>query len=325
VLKACELSSFILEKSLARGFDCFLSNAYRDRAYCTAKMGYVDSTKIFLDLSEEWRSKTPKINASPGYYYYMYKVSMIISDYDRALRYLEISANQEKQINRNNRSSELNDARAEFDYLLQKARINELKSQNEATEEKSKRRRTTIMGIAAILLISIVAFLNSKKQYKNLNYSYKTLVKKHVEVDSLNNQLIKEKSKKEIKRSNVFIKDEDKILEKLLNLLNNEKIYIDPDLSLVSMAEKLETNTSYLSTIINKHFNINFKSLINKYRIDEARKILVSEQGAGYSIEGIASEVGFQSRSVFYQTFRQITGLTPTAYVKSYKSICPDS
>lgn len=111
----------------------------------------------------------------------------------------------------------------------------------------------------------------------------------------------------------------------MLILLNEERIYKDAEISLVHLADKLETNTTYLSTIINKHFRMNFKSYINKYRIDEARLLLVSEKGAGYSIEGIALEVGFQSRSVFYQTFKQITGLTPTAYVKTYKSVCPDS
>ncbi len=325
VNKACELASYILDKSLTNGLHDYLSNAYLGSAFCSAKKGYIDSTKMFLDLSEEWRSKTPKVKASPGYFNQMYKVSMLISDYDRALRYLEIQADQENKINRKNKASVLGDARAEFDYLLQKAKINELRALNDASEEKSKRRKTTIMGIAAILLISFVAFLNSKIQYKNLNYSYKNLVKKHVEVDKLNNQLLKEKKKKEIRKSGVFIKDEDEILENLLHLLNYEKVYKDPNVSLVFLANKLGTNTSYLSTIINKHFNINFKSLINKYRIDEARKILVSEKGADYSIDGVSNEVGFQSRSVFYQTFRQFTGLTPTNYVKSYKSVCPDS
>ena len=136
---------------------------------------------------------------------------------------------------------------------------------------------------------------------------------------------MEEKKAKSLKRSGVNIKDEDKILEKLNELLDEKEIYKKPELSLLTLAEELGTNTSYLSTIINTHFRVNLKSLINKYRIDEARRLLVSEEASGYSIEGIALEVGFQSRSVFYQTFKQITGMTPTAYVKTYKSVCPDS
>jgi AraC-like DNA-binding protein len=323
--RVCEISQHILDISIANGLEWSLSNAYIDRAYCSAKRGMADSTRFYLDLSEEERAKTPKANASPGYYNQMYKISMIISDYDRALHYLETMADQQNQINRRNRASELGDARAEFDYLLQKARISELKAQNMASEEKARRRKVTILGIAAVLLISLGAFLNIRRQYLKLGNTYRSLVKKHVEVDRLNRKLMEGKKDGDVKRTGVNIKDEDKILENLNELLEEDKIYKRPELSLHVLADELGTNTSYLSTIINTHFRVNLKSLINKYRIDEARKLLVSEETSGYSIEGIAHEVGFQSRSVFYQTFKQITGMTPTAYVKTYKSVCPDS
>jgi AraC-like DNA-binding protein len=41
----------------------------------------------------------------------------------------------------------------------------------------------------------------------------------------------------------------------------------------------------------------------------------------GYSIEGIASEVGYQSRSTFYREFRQVTGMTPKEYIEGYREI----
>lgn len=322
---ACELSEYILETALASGMEMYLDNAYLARAYCTAQNGLNDSTKQYLDLSEKWRSKTPKAKASPGYYDQMYRVSMIIKDYERALRYLETKADQENEINRKNKEYEFGDSRAKFDYLLQKAKIRELIAQNEIVNEKAKRRKVTIFGIFAILLVSIVAFLNARRQYKNLSHSYKSLVNKHLEVDNLNNRLISEKGKKDLKRNGFRIKDEEKILQRMISLLKTDRIFKDPDLSLVKLAAMLDTNTSYLSTIINKHFRMHFKSFINKHRIDEARKILISREGGNYSIEGIAREVGFQSRSVFYQTFRQITGLTPTAYIKTYKTVYTDN
>ena len=71
------------------------------------------------------------------------------------------------------------------------------------------------MGIAAILLISIVSILNKRKQYISLGHSYKAQAKQHVEVDKLNHQLINGNGKKSYKRSVVHIKDEDKILSML--------------------------------------------------------------------------------------------------------------
>jgi len=65
---------------------------------------------------------------------------------------------------------------------------------------------------------------------------------------------------------------------------------------------------------------MNFRRLIHKYRIDEARSILVSKQFSNYSMEGIAKELGYKSRSLFHQMFKEITGITPAAYAAYYNS-----
>lgn len=322
---ACELSETILRTVESKGLFYNYSNAYLGRAYCFAMNNLIDSTRIYLDLSEHWRNKSPKVNASPGYYEQMYRVSMIIYDYNRALRYLEESALQREQISKKNKASVLGNIRAEFDYQLQKARIKELKTQNLLKTERIRRQKTISWGVGIVLMISFVSIMKIRKQYQNLGLSYKNLVIKHIEVDSLNGQLLLNQKPKQQKRSGVFIKEEGRIILALTNLLENEKIYRRPHLNLTSFAEELDTNTSYLSTIINAHFQMNFKSLVNKFRIDEARKLLVSVEGANYSIEGIANEVGFQSRSVFYMTFKKTTGLTPASYVKAYQSVRPDS
>ena len=104
-------------------------------------------------------------------------------------------------------------------------------------------------------------------------------------------------------------------------LLEDDKIFRQKNLTESKLTEMLDTNTTYLSSIINNRFGISFKTLLNKYRVDEARRLLVSKEYSNYSIEGIANEVGYQSRSAFYQVFKQNTGMTPSAYVKIYKQI----
>jgi AraC-like DNA-binding protein len=121
------------------------------------------------------------------------------------------------------------------------------------------------------------------------------------------------------------IKNEEKIYRKLKQLLDKEKIYKQTDLSENKLAKKLKTNTSYLSAIINHRFEESFTTVINKYRIDEARRLLASPDYKNFSIEGIAEEVGFNSRSAFYQSFKQITGLTPSQYQSNLNSISPEN
>jgi len=156
---------------------------------------------------------------------------------------------------------------------------------------------------------------------RNLNAAYKSLVKKNLELDKINVSLKKFEKKKRKKANSVNIKDEEKIFAKLKDLLEEEKIFRQKDISGPKLAEMLETNNSYLSSIINSRFEVPFKTLLNKYRVDEARRLLVSKEYSNYSIEGIASEVGYQSRSAFYLVFKQNTGMTPLAYVKTYKQI----
>ncbi len=103
-------------------------------------------------------------------------------------------------------------------------------------------------------------------------------------------------------------------------MLEKEKIYKQSDISASKLARELNTNTSYLSIIINNRFDESLKTIINKYRINEARRLLTSPEYSKYSIEGIAEEVGYHSRSTFYQSFKQITGLTPTQYLENYNS-----
>lgn len=103
-------------------------------------------------------------------------------------------------------------------------------------------------------------------------------------------------------------------LEKILHLVEVEKVYKDPDISLNSLAKKLGTSPRNLSQIINEQLGKNFYELINQYRIAEAQKMLVSPRSAKMSILEIGYEVGFNSKSAFNRAFRHFTHLTPTQF-----------
>lgn len=70
--------------------------------------------------------------------------------------------------------------------------------------------------------------------------------------------------------------------------------------------------------LINRHFGINYYEFINRYRIEEAKRMLAESKGA--SITDIYLAVGFNSKSVFYTFFKKLEGMTPTAYRVSQKA-----
>ena len=104
------------------------------------------------------------------------------------------------------------------------------------------------------------------------------------------------------------------LISKLEHLVQVEKIFINEKLSIEDIAIKLDTNSKYISQVINETFNKNFYNYINSYRIEEAKLMLRSELSDKYSILGIAQSVGFVSKSPFNVAFKRITGLTPTEF-----------
>ncbi len=107
--------------------------------------------------------------------------------------------------------------------------------------------------------------------------------------------------------------------EKLLELLNQDKIYRKNDISLQKLSELLNTTRHNTSQIINEHFNLNFFELINRYRIEEAKKILKGKQYQyeNINIIDVAYEVGFNNKVTFNKSFKKYNRITPSEYVKS--------
>ncbi len=105
--------------------------------------------------------------------------------------------------------------------------------------------------------------------------------------------------------------------ERLKKILQEEKIYLDPDLSINRLAEKVGLPVKELSRVINEYFGVNFYDLINRYRIDEARRIMESSDGMNKTILEILYEAGFNSKSVFNNSFKKYTGITPTQFRRS--------
>ncbi|MGI9550609.1 MAG: helix-turn-helix domain-containing protein, partial [Aurantibacter sp.] len=104
--------------------------------------------------------------------------------------------------------------------------------------------------------------------------------------------------------------------ENLLRLFNEEKIYKESDISLESLASRLNTTRHNASQVINEHFKVSFHELINKYRIQEAQKILNSDYQKNFNIIDIAYEVGYNNKVTFNKAFKKVTHLTPSEFQK---------
>lgn len=114
--------------------------------------------------------------------------------------------------------------------------------------------------------------------------------------------------------------EELKLYYRLKALMENEKIYLDPDLTLKSVADKLSTNTKYLSQAVNNHVGSNFQNFINMYRVEEVKMKIADEEYRNLTLFGIALQCGFKNKSTFYKVFKEVTGITPRDYLKNRKA-----
>lgn len=102
--------------------------------------------------------------------------------------------------------------------------------------------------------------------------------------------------------------------KQLSELIDKEQLYLDPDLTLSVLAEKMQVNSKYLSQSINENKGQSFSRFINQKRVEKARQLLKDPIYGNYSIEGVAQEAGFRSKSAFYKAFKTVTGLSPKEY-----------
>jgi len=120
-----------------------------------------------------------------------------------------------------------------------------------------------------------------------------------------------------VKYEKSSLKDDVKneLITKLKKYLDEEKPYLNNDLKLDDIANKLKTNRQYLSQIINETYKQNFFTLINNYRINEAKKLFFNQKHKQLSIMGVANSVGFNSKSTFNTLFKKFTGKTPSQFI----------
>ena len=104
--------------------------------------------------------------------------------------------------------------------------------------------------------------------------------------------------------------------KQLLALLNKEKPFLDPQVNLSDLSEKLSLSTKHLSQVINQSFNKNFFDFINAYRVQEVQQILKESRDHKLTVLEAMYQAGFNSKSSFNTAFKKETGQTPTEFRK---------
>ena len=106
------------------------------------------------------------------------------------------------------------------------------------------------------------------------------------------------------------------LFNELRDIFDSQKLYLDPELNLKTVIKLLGTNKKYLYQAISENSDDNFRSFINRYRVNEAKFIISDKlrKGEELNLTELYSYAGFNSSVSFYRAFKTLTGLTPKDY-----------
>lgn len=106
------------------------------------------------------------------------------------------------------------------------------------------------------------------------------------------------------------------IHKNLTDLMENEKLYKNAELTLAELSQKLNVHPNILSQVINSAEQKNFYDYINHQRVEEFKRTVILPENQKFTLLSLAFECGFNSKTAFNRNFRKVTGLSPSEYLK---------
>lgn len=203
-----------------------------------------------------------------------------------------------------------------------------------AYREKMKNRMLMGVIVFSVILsfLLVLLFINYRKvQEQNHRLYAKSL--EMIRADEEKRELIerlqgetKEEAEDETK-SKTHTMDEGKmsdLMQRVFIVMETSDEIFSPDFSLPRLSELVGDKRNNVSEAINQRYKNNFNGLLNEYRIKEAcRRFNDLDRYGNLTVEAIGQSVGFKSRSAFSTVFKQIVGLTPSAYLHQVRSNLP--
>lgn len=123
--------------------------------------------------------------------------------------------------------------------------------------------------------------------------------------------------KRKYQKSGLSPDSSESLHRNLANMMSNEKLFRESELSLAELARRLNTQPNYLSQVINEREGKNFYDYINTLRIEEFKSLAVNPDSRKYTLLGLAQECGFSSKSSFNRYFKKVTGKSPSEFTQT--------
>ncbi|MEM6319308.1 MAG: tetratricopeptide repeat protein [Bacteroidota bacterium] len=276
--------------------------------------GDTKAARQYANSIDKWLQKNNFVgNHLVSFYEFKSKIAKSSKEFEEAIHWMEKAAQEQELLNQNISSQRI----LKFE---EESKLKEFKQEKAILEKERDLQKATIknqniylffFSIIAILSLLFSVLFYQKNQSLTEAYDFIVNSKKQISADSNipNDDKVVETEK---------VIDE-ALKQKIQLALEEEKLYLQKNLTLKQFADYIHSNTSYVSKTINDGFGKNFSALINEYRIWEIQKFFDEGLHQTYTIESLYQKAGFQSKSSFQKAFKTNTGVTATHYLNHIK------
>jgi AraC-like DNA-binding protein len=297
------------------------NNQMESEAMCLSDLGTLffemnktDSALHYIKMSNKIAAEHHFLGIMSANYLKLSKIEEKRGNIKDAFKYFKEYANLNDSVYSTKIFGDINQMQRLYEVSKANQQIERLVIEQQI-KERIIHYRTLVLFIALGILLFVSAILLFVfVQKRRLNTAYKVLFEKNMEIISLQKQ-----SQEKYKKSTLTYDMQQELLNKIYAVMEDSVTVCDNEFTVDKLAKSVNSNRSYVSSAINDVLKTNFNAFVNKYRIQEAQRLLSDHETEKYTIEFIASKVGFKSQTTFREAFKENTGVSPGFYLKSLK------
>lgn len=271
-----------------------LSEIYQEQNAYEQSLGLLDSAFYYVEKMGFKKEKSFVLKS----YATLFEKS---GDYKNALAYFKSFSDLEKEVLNQESKSKIDEYLVRYELLENERKLMEAQLEAEFSDKIIK-----VLGISLCSFVLVFAVVTV--------YHYRN--KKHVQIIQVKNRELdicrSSKISEVLQNSKELTNPNHELFKNIVRLLEQEEIYKDPNLSVKSLAERLNSNEKYISKAINEYWGSNFNQMINDYRVKACKNLM--SKNPDHTINEIMYEVGFNSRTAYYNAFLKNTGVSPSKF-----------
>ena len=239
-----------------------------------------------------------------------------LHQYHEALNYYKVFRLENDSLFNKDKERDLSEMRFKYDSERQENLIKQSKLDVMQKEQRIQQQSFILIIIFIVLGLLYYLYRRKNKLYLSIVKQNQEAIKRETEL----NRRIKELEKNDnaptpekYAASSLTGEKSLELFRTLERIMREEKIYKDNFITKDKVAELLGTNRTYLSRIINEQAKLSFTRYVNRFRIEEAIRLLSDPQNTT-PLKAISADLGFNSISTFYTLFQASVGMTPSQY-----------